>query len=386
MLFFNQYRRYIMIIDISDATFKNILNDERLYLPIRWDGSDFSSTLTALFYHYINQLESLTNEQTYVSNIIRIDIKNIKKICGLLIRAVNHYLNGFPSKAYRSFESAMKLLMEQPLEIYQKSVMEQFETSDNYYNSKGRELQLFRVVCVDDNKPYQRARVFHTPYYLRSKVSTSRYSIAGYPSLYLGTSLELCCEEIHLNPYQDFALASMFKLENVFEYTNINIQVIELGVKPQDFLNISNEYNGAHRIISSTLLERADIRSAYLLWYPLIAACSYIRTNKNDPFAAEYIIPQLLMQWVRSEIGSNKNNEYEQLIGIRYFSCASVKSSDMGFNYVFPTSGQYSATAYCPVLSRAFRLTEPKYIHEYNDIRECEHELMSLKNWDFIGK
>lgn len=48
---------------------------------------------------------------------------------------------------------------------------------------------------MDDVKPYSRTRVLHTPYNLRSKVSTSRYSIAGYPSLYLGTSLQLCCKE-----------------------------------------------------------------------------------------------------------------------------------------------------------------------------------------------
>lgn len=42
-----------MIFDISDATFRNVLNDERLFLPIRWNGSDFSSTLNCLFNCYI---------------------------------------------------------------------------------------------------------------------------------------------------------------------------------------------------------------------------------------------------------------------------------------------------------------------------------------------
>ena len=106
--------------------------------------------------------------------------------------------------------------------------------------------------------------MFHTPYNLRSKVSTCRYSIAGYPSLYLGTSLDLCCEEIHLNPHQDFALASIFKLERTVEYSNTNIQVIELGVKPQDFLNIER-YNERHeRRIDNSLLENSSVRAAYL--------------------------------------------------------------------------------------------------------------------------
>ena len=128
----------------------------------------------------------------------------------------------------------MNIFMDRPLRIYQKSVTEQFEDRWNYRNNDDS-LKQFHVTSVSNNRPYGRGRVFHTPYNLRSKVSTCRYSIAGYPSLYLGTSLDLCREEIHLNPHQDFALASIFKLERTVEYSNTNIQVIELGVKPQDF-------------------------------------------------------------------------------------------------------------------------------------------------------
>ena len=59
-----------------------------------------------------------------------------------------------------------------------------------------------------------------------------------FPSLYLGTSLELCCKEIQINPYKDLAITSLFRLERTLEYTNANIQVIELGIKPQDFLDV----------------------------------------------------------------------------------------------------------------------------------------------------
>lgn len=221
---------------------------------------------------------------------------------------------------------------------------------------------------------------------MRSKVSSSRYSIAGYPSLYLGTSLELCCEEIHMNPYKDFALASAFKLERMIELTNTDIKVIELGINPQDFLALENKNEIFHRFISQDLLNQVKVKSAYLLWYPLIAACSFIRTNKNDPFAAEYIIPQLLMQWVRREMNTPKSNKYEHLIGIRYFSCASVKSSDMGFDYVFTTSEHQKSPyiPYCPVLLKSFKLTKPEYIHKYDNIRTCEWKLHSSTDFQFI--
>lgn len=367
-----------MIIDISNSEFKKLFEDKKLFLPIRWDGYDFLQTLNGLFDYYINKIENLPNNEC---DII-VDTKVIKKACKLLLKAVNCYLNGFPSNAYSSFEKSMEIFMDKPLKIYQKSYVDQFE------NGNEDSFKLFRVTLVNDNKPYERERVFHTPYNLRSKVSTNRYSIAGYPSLYLGTSLDLCCEEIHHNPHQDLALASIFKFERILEHSNIMIQVIELGVKPQDFIDDERIDDRSKRRIDKSLLESSNVRKAYLHWYPLIAACSYIRVNKKDPFAAEYIIPQLLMQWVRSKIASQNKNGNNQLIGIRYFSCASERASNRGFNYVFPTSGEQMSSnlPYCSILAKSLCLSKPVYIHEFDTIDECEQHLKSLKDFDFIGK
>lgn len=356
------------IINIGDSQFKKMFDDESLFLPIRWDGVDFEDSLKKLFDHYIKQLEMIDEDKDSHRLLYM-----VKCVCGSLIKSVNHYLNGFPSKAYSSFENAMGVFMEAPLYAY----------DINGYREET--LKLFRVVGVDENKPYSRSRVFHTPYNLRAKVSTSRYSIAGYPSLYLGSSLNLCCEEIHLNPYEKFGLASVFKLETTPEYTDTVLRIIELGIKPQDFLGSRTTNESRNRNIPISKLTNPEIKSSYLLWYPLIAACSFIRINKNDFFAAEYIIPQLLMQWARSESFSN-NDMLDQLTGIRYFSCASKRASDMGFNYVFPTSGKPlpPKMEYCAVLSKVFRLTIPQFIHEYDSIWECERDLQHLKNFDYI--
>ncbi len=357
-----------MIINISSTKFKQIFYDEQLYLPIRWDGKDFISTLESLYHTY----------QYHISKIIDSDdnivYEKVKGCCAQIIKAVKAYLDGFPSNAFMYLNELMNnVLMQNPLKLYQKSISKLFDLSK--YNDP---LYLFRVVGVNDNIPYGRSRVFHTPYTLRSKVSTSRYSIAGYPSLYLGTSIELCEEEVRLNPYDKFSIASLFKIERNMEYNDTEINVIELAVKPQDFFEGLNGVQGIRRHISYNDLNDDKIRNAYILWYPLIAACSYIRVNKSDPFAVEYIVPQLLMQWVRSEINTNENN-YDKLIGIRYFSCASIKASEMGFNYVFPTSGkQDKDLPFCSVLIKAFRLTKPVYLHEFDSIQDCEHYLKKM--------
>ena len=46
-----------MILDISDSAFQQIFSDQRLYLPIQWDGTDFAGTLEKLFSIYINNID-----------------------------------------------------------------------------------------------------------------------------------------------------------------------------------------------------------------------------------------------------------------------------------------------------------------------------------------
>ena len=365
----------MIIFDISDIGFKKIFQDVSFYLPIRWSGDDFILYLEKLLNKYCLAIE-FNNDLKDKHK----DINLIKRICGLLKKCVEHYLDGFPAKAYNTFEHSMELLMNNPLRIYNKSVYEVLEG----YNDK---LNLFRVACGKDNIQYDRKRLFHTPYNLRSKVATCRYSIAGYPSLYLGTNLELCCEEVKFNPHLDLGLASRFQIERSIEYNDTEISVIELAVKPQDFFSQEYRNRSFGRVFDEIDLHSDYVRSAYLMWYPVIAACSFIRTSKHDPFAVEYIVPQLLMQWVRSEMMKRRGNDYDQLIGIRYFSCASERASDLGFNYVFPVSGKQHSTGYpfCPVLMKAFRMTKPYYINEYDKINLCEQAMIKDRNLKYVN-
>lgn len=357
-----------MIIDISNTQFKRIFDDERLFLPISWSGNDFSLTLEELYHLYQVRLYEII-----VKDGIQIDYKSINRCCSLIIKTVQSYLNGFPADAFDIFKNLMRILMQDPLRLYRKSIHELFALN-NYHDP----LNLYRVVYVRDHVPYRRTRVFHIPYNLRSKVSTTRYSIAGYPSLYLGTSIELCEEEIRHNPNDKFALASLFKLERNPEFCDTEINVIELALKPQDFFEENNNQESSKRRFDYHVINDREIKNSYLLWYPLIAACSFIRVNKSDPFAVEYIIPQLLMQWVRHELADN-DRKFDQLIGIRYFSCASYRASDMGFDYVFPTSGKQDNTLpFCKVLMKAFKLTTPVYIHEFDSLLECERKLRNM--------
>ena len=354
-----------MIFDISDGTFRRIFQDKCLFLPKRWNGVDFKNELEELFQRYMKNLE-----ENGIPNEI---CQEVRIITNGIIESVDEYYNGYPEKSYKCFSPLMNSLVKKPL--YSSFSQKKEEKS----------LTLFRAAKVNDNKPYPRDRLFHTPYNLRSKISTSRYSIAGFPCLYLSTSLELCCDEIKAIPQIDMIIASAFQ-NDIADLSFINMTVIDLAIKPQDLVPednyVYNEegYKEKGRFIDPYILYEAEKRYYYLLWYPIIAASSYIRVNKQDPFAAEYIIPQLIMQWARTKI--REYPKTTQLMGIRYFSCASEKASDMGFNYVFPTSGKlYSKEQqFCQYLVHAFTLTEPVYLHEYDSVLACENYLKRVEH------
>lgn len=353
-----------MILNITEDKFLNIVSDTMLDLPRRWDGNNFFTTLSLLFTSY--------QEILLANGVKQKDVNKVKTICNGILKSIEHYYNGSPTDAFKEISKVMSKLMKHPLKIYPKTWTEPFYGNDPLF--------LFRIRNVQNNTIYNRKDIFHTPYNLRAKVSTCRYSISGFPCLYLGTSIELCCEEAKIRNPSDLTITSVFKINrNMRTNENTKIDVLELAIKPQDFLNandvsitfsqIENTYS--RRVFNEINLRDIETMGKYLYWYPIIAACSYIRINKEEPFASEYIVPQLLMQWTRKQFKDNK------FLGIRYFSCASERASELGFNYVFPVSGELYVrdNNYCKVLSSSFLLTEPVYLNEYDSVEECETHL-----------
>jgi hypothetical protein len=87
--------------------------------------------------------------------------------------------------------------------------------------------------------------------------------------------------------------------------------------------------------------------------WPLYFACSVPVRDPNDSFKVEYIIPQLLLQYVR---------QHDSIHGIKYFSAhVDHQNPDLDGtfnNYVFPVRST-SLDGYCEQLSNLFELTEP---------------------------
>ena len=181
------------------------------------------------------------------------------------------------------------------------------------------------------------------------------------------------------------------ELDEVKLFKDKKEQLLQLNDKMDKLIDFkdSEKFNKLSENQQNLLNTQLYIMMSYMSILPIIMACSMAvpESMKIAPFKDEYIIPQLLMQWVRNEICIKENDDYNELVGIRYFSCASVKASDMGFNYVFPTSGNPKSAdlPYCSVLAKAFRLTNPVYIHEYDSLSTCEWQLTKSNDFDFIN-
>ena len=342
--------------------------DNMFSLPRRWSGRDYYADLNKLLKGFEEKVDSAYNEDETFTGKLRGIKENVLSL-------VREYLHGYPAKAYSIIEELMRELETEPL-----------------YADPTTLGNLYRMTEVSENVVYDRDRIFHAPYNMISKLKTYRYSIAGYPSLYLTSSLKLAESESSIFETRKPAIAARFKLRK--NPSIEKIKILEFGCRPQDLAgseeNLSKredfeeairaadkrQKNEAHKKLSppdssgSSHTPTTNAPKRYMLWYPLIAACSYIRANRDDPFAQEYMVPQLVTQWLRSQ-------NTGKLVGIKYFSCYSIKSSELGANYVFPTSGDPillppetgETTArvenHCPILNDAFLLTAPEYVPEY---------------------
>ena len=126
---------------------------------------------------------------------------------------------------------------------------------------------------------YRREEIFHIPFERRSAVSNQRFSVSGYPCLYLGSSIYCCWEETN-RPNVDTC--------NVVSMRNTRgLRFIDLSIPGLDEDGFSE-------------------RSVYQLVLPL--ACSLRVSDPGVSFKAEYIIPQNVLSCIISRGGEEAGN------------------------------------------------------------------------------
>lgn len=260
-----------------------------------------------------------------------------RRMCDGILNALQSLHDGYPSKAYDAFADMMdKLTDAVPLPrvrdvIWPEPSLGEKTNDPRPLSSESPRTvdaamveQFYRVRSVSYGSTFPRCEIFHTPANLRDKISTTRYSIAGYPSLYLADALKLSMQEMG-KPYH--SIASSFELAGTCGRESA--LVIDLGIRPQDFLfpEMESPKDGA--------TEELDIlyTSRYVFWFPLLAACSFVRENPSSSYSDEYAIPQLLMQWLRLSKRPPLNMKYPN----ETFEMADVDTSATGIYEIYKT-------------------------------------------------
>lgn len=228
-----------------------------------------------------------------------VEIKNI----------IDTYLNGFPASAYRMFKKMMRTFQDE-------LVIEDLDKS-----------QFYRV-RYSKNILTSRYEMFHVPYNSCEIVSNARYSIAGYPSLYIGDDINTCLMEIkkHYSPKDS---------------NNYYISKLILNDKPENYRN---------KQIKACIIDVSNNNSELSTLFNFCN--SYTNYNDEASFNKDYIIPQLLMQWLRNNIKDEKG-ETKHICGIKY-----KPQNGNGYSYVFPTNKE-KGLPFCPYLIRLFSISNP---------------------------
>jgi hypothetical protein len=306
----------------------DFFNGDLLELPRNRSEEDYEKFLKDWFDEFLSLIDLLTSGD-WVSQELKSNKVAVSSLCQGILESLNFYFNGLPSKAYERFRLAMK-------------TVESWFSPLASIGDVSSQLQFLYRIRIGNLTDFTRKDLFHIPFEKRTLVKPQRYSISGLPSLYLGGSIWVCWEELGRPSFEKLQISRFRAVEGS------GIQLLDLGFRPAmiaAFIATSPAILGVKGPSSKFIL-------AHAICWPLFAACSVLVKYPSSPFIPEYVIPQLLLQWIQSEPGFD---------GIRYFSTRIAQYVDdptPAANYVFPVK-QSKPAGFCDQLSKKFLLTRP---------------------------
>lgn len=295
---------------------------------IHKDGEDYIDCIDRLFHVYqdaINKLDSndikilnacLDGIPSYHKRIKQCDIvRDVNDIVHMLHDTIVNHFKGDPIPAYEHFEK--------------------FFLKDNGYFIRFcpqiPDYPDFTLYRMRKGKYSSPGELFHIPFEKRSKVSPERFSILGYPILYLGKSFYICWEEL-----------------NRPDINNITVSLF----KPKRHLNLVD-------LTFPVDVSCPWMAYSFFIFYPLIMASMVRVKNPDDPFKPEYCIPQDFLTFIKHH---GKVND-TMIDGIMYMS-SKVKENatidNSGFNNILLlTNNTDQKEGYCSDLANKLQMSEP---------------------------
>ena len=288
------------------------------------------------YLHYLDQIDAQTwlfincAIEAYIEKHRHIKVsfnllQEVNELIDAIMGGITAYFNGLLSEAYQVMEKAFLRKEKHLLQLIPQIVYQ------------GGSLYRVRGKCnIKDSK-----ELFHTPIELRSKCGSYRYSIVGYPSLYVAGSLDTALKETRITDTNYSAIR--FATRGVIQCADLSLPNADL-----------------------TLWERY----ALVLFYPLIMACGLKVKNDKDPFKPEYVIPQILFQII---------SQHSPLMGVSYTSTRYSKPDfrdSLQRNFVFRVPKATQAQGYSKELADLLTCTEPLSPDVNEDVMEVSKRLL----------
>ncbi|EAB0190165.1 hypothetical protein AEW27_15940 [Salmonella enterica subsp. enterica serovar Montevideo] len=363
-----------------EKLFDNILRKSSIRPPIEvGKNNDLISDFHSKCEKFKDCLkEYLTNNDKILAHRVRSRLKVIQSLQDGIINCLECFLTGDIKSAYDCFELMLK---PQFISRHIKNICIPLTEMCN------SQRPLFRV-RKSDRPLSTRKDIFHIPFNQRHLVRAQRYSVAGLPCLYLGTSLYICWREMDKPDFDKLYISSFITDKEDDKSLLLNLSA-DFLYKTRLFLKRKNAPKPIEKYSTSTML-------SYLALWPLILACNYLKKHNDASFIQEYIIPNLLMQWISRDINNNI------IIGIAYRSTKLPANTDSrkGINVVLPPKARYEDIKgydFCPVLSDKFKFTPPvswqvlktlEYVplrQSFSDRENLSEELRRKKSWEIMG-
>ncbi|WP_151087969.1 RES domain-containing protein [Hymenobacter baengnokdamensis] len=319
----------------DDGDFERVANQLHpaqfeLPRPAQSDASgDFRAHLKAELDNYLNY--HLTYVKPHTDDVALYEgdeqsplTDKIQRLTEGIIEAVECYYRGRLLQADEAFRAALNFV-----DFNNLTSIETIRAHHSFYRAR-----------PEGTKRFTKRDLFHHPFESRGLVGTNRYSIPGLPALYLGDSTYVCWEELNKPRLHSLNFS---RFENVRDLKVVKLQRL-------------TDYLPQLRAVVPNLHNRYTYLLRYLALFPLSITCCIKTKSTTDTFKPEYVIPQLLLQYVTSE--------KETMSGIMYPSTKADYGIARGvllYNYVFPVK-DIQGSGHCSDLAAAFALTEPTSI------------------------
>lgn len=325
---------------------EEFLKQKPLILPKNWKSLGYSSYYNCVVkegHNFLCSLEEQLDDSENYSDKKHTELGELSKehlvavsrdFYLMILKTLQCYLNeGSPHKAYNVLNEG--LLKEsnnakcKPLVFYLEF--------NNLYPAHYRLRTKQGEVGLGD--------LFHVPFESRHNINSNRYSIPGYPTLYLSNSVYLAYKELGDPDYDDLYVSKFYHTKHFSPIETL----LDMTNKPS--------------------LDTIEKEFKFLARWILTMSCSIKVTFPSSPFKPEYILPQILFQWVRNnvDIGSRK------VIGVSYSSTKIVDNREGYYGYFYNTAipiHSSSNKGYCDVLTKQFCLTKPISFYKALEIAE----------------